>query len=88
MISLTTIAGFSCNEGQAAANLKQVSYTIVAIAVFWYLSTMARRSKRYGRVLFWLTVVIGAIVIPIVLTFGPFFYNGWGCHNIVLGRGY
>ena len=88
MISLTTIAGFSCNEGQAAANLKQISFTIVSIAVFWYLSTLTKRSKRHSRSLFWLTVVIGAIVTLAVLVVGPFFYNSWGCSSIVFGRGY
>lgn len=65
------------------ANLKQISLTALSVMVFWALAYLAKRSKRYGRVLFWLTIIIGIIVTLAVLIVGPLLYNSWGCRNLI-----
>lgn len=91
MLPLTQFAGFLCEEGQAAADAKQLGYTLLSIVLFSLGAWLIRRNADYRdrpikKVAFWLVVVLGVIISGLVLVIGPFFYNSWGCKGIFLNN--
>lgn len=79
---LTYIAGFICEEGQLIANLKQVSFTLLVAAIFWFLADRVKRSGKYN-LLSIIILIIGTFITLLTFVVGPILYSSWGCDSLL-----
>lgn len=87
MTPLDYIAGFTCTEGQRAADMKQVAYTaaalILGLLLAYVMSRMAYTPSTKKKEVFYTVCAFVVLVAICVFYIGPFFYNSWGCDSLL-----